>query len=200
MALVRIFALVFTGEPARRRRFEPERIRDAGGRIALAMSILAIPCIVGGFRIGVRVDPIAFVTFPGVSLPNSHLVAAGVTAAAAVLGAVVAFVVYARRLPLPSAVEPVARALGEGLYVERAYRLAAVGLVLPASRAASWVESHVVDGALDLVSDSIEFAGRPRRWLGEFRIRPMLIGYFAGVVVLGTLAVVLAGGIIGKNG
>jgi NADH-quinone oxidoreductase subunit L len=200
MALVRIFALVFTGEPARRRRFEPERIRDAGGRIALAMSILAIPCIVGGFRIGLRVDPIAFVTFPGVSLPNSHLVAAGVTAAAAVLGAAVAFVVYARRLPLPSAVEPVARALGEGLYVERAYRLAAVGLVLPASRAASWVESHVVDGALDLVSDSIEFAGRPRRWLGEFRIRPMLIGYFAGVVVLGTLAVVLAGGIIGKNG
>src|SRR5204863_334301 len=32
MALVRIFALAFTGETARRRRFEPDRIRDVGGR------------------------------------------------------------------------------------------------------------------------------------------------------------------------
>ena len=33
MALVRIFALAFSGETARRRRFEPERIRDVGGRL-----------------------------------------------------------------------------------------------------------------------------------------------------------------------
>jgi hypothetical protein len=151
-----------------------------------------------GFR--GRTDPIAFVTFPGVSLPNSHFVAAGVIAATAMLGAVVAFVVYARRVPLPAALQPVSHAMGEGLFVDRAYRLAAVGIVLPASRAASWVETRIVDGALDLVGDSIEFAGQPRRWLAEVRIRPLLIGFFAGVVALGTLAVVLAGGIIGKSG
>jgi NADH-quinone oxidoreductase subunit L len=198
MALVRIFALVFTGETARRRRFEPDRIREAD---AFTMSVLAIASLVSGIRgFRGRTDPIAFVTFPGVSLPNSHYLAAGVIAAAAVLGALVAFVVYARRVPVPSALRPVRHAMGEGLFTERAYRLAAVGLVLPASRAASWVDTRVVDGALDLVGDSIEFAGQPRRWLGEFRIRPLLIGYFAGVVVLGTLAVVLAGGIIGKTG
>jgi NADH-quinone oxidoreductase subunit L len=200
MALVRIFALVFTGETARRRRFEPERIRDAGGRIALAMSLLAIPCVVGGFRIGVRIDPIAFITFPGVSLPNSHFVAAGVIAATAVLGAVAAFVVYARRVPVPSALQPVRYAMGEGLFVDRAYRLAAVGIVLPVSRAATWVETRVIDGALELFGDSIELAGQPRRWLAEVRLRPLLIGFFAGVVALGTLAIVLAGGIIGKTG
>jgi NADH-quinone oxidoreductase subunit L len=201
MALVRIFALVFTGETARRRRFEPDRIREAGGRIALAMSVLAIACVVSGIRgFRGRTDPIAFITFPGVSLPNSHFVAAGVVAAAAALGAVAAFVVYTRRVPVPAALQPVARAMGEGLFVDRAYQLAAVGILLPASRAASWVETRVVDGALDLVGDSIAFAGQPRRWLAEVRIRTLLIGFFAGVVALGTLAVVLAGGIIGKTG
>jgi len=201
MALVRIFALVFTGETARRRRFEPDRIRDAGGRLAFTMSVLAIASVVSGIRgFRGRTDPIAFVTFPGVSLPNSHYVAAVVIAAAAVLGAAVAFVAYARRVPLPAALQPVRYAMGEGLFVDRAYQLAAVGVVLPVSRAASWVETRVIDGALDLVGDSLEFVGQPRRWLDEFRIRPLLIGFFAGVVALGAIAIVLAGGIIGKSG
>jgi NADH-quinone oxidoreductase subunit L len=201
MALVRIFALVFTGETARRRRFEPDRIRDAGGRIAFAMAVLAIACVVSGIRgFRGRTDPIAFVTFPGVSLPNSHFLAAGVIAVTAVLGSAVAFVVYARRVPMPAALRPFRQAMGEGLFIDRAYQLAAVGVVLPVSRAASWVETRVVDSALDLVSDSLEFAGQPRRWLAEVRVRPLLIGFFAGVVALGTLAVVLASGIIGKTG
>ena len=201
MALLRIFALVFTGETARRRRFEPDRIRDAGGRIALAMAVLAIACVVSGIRgFRGRTDPIAFVTFPGVSLPNSHFVAAGVIGGTAALGALLAFVVYARRVSLPDALQPVRQAMGEGLFVDRAYRLAAVGVVLRVSRVAAWVDTRVIDGALDLVGDSIAFAGQPRRWLAEARIRPLLIGFFAGVVALGTLAVVLAGGIIGKIG
>src|SRR5713101_7681751 len=160
MALVRIFALVFTGETARRRRFEPERIRDAGGRIAFAMAVLAIACVVSGIRgFRGRTDPIAFVTFPGVSLSNSHYVAAGVIAAAAGLGAVLAFGVYARRVSLPAALQPVRHAIGEGLFIDRAYQLAAAGIVLRVSRAAWWVETRVIDGALDLVGNSIEFAG-----------------------------------------
>jgi len=201
MALVRIFALVFTGETARRRRFEPDRIRDAGGRLAFTMSVLAIASVVSGIRgFRGRTDPIAFVTFPGVSLPNSHYVAAVVIAAAAALGAAVAFVAYARRLPLPAALQPVRSAMGEGLFVDRAYQLAAVGVVRRVSRAASWVETRVIDGALDLVGDSLEFVGQPRRWLAEFQIRRLLIGFFAGIVALGAIAIVLAGGIIGKSG
>src|SRR5437773_2796849 len=126
MALVRIFALTFTGETARRRRFEPERIRDVGGRLAFAMSLLAIISVVAGIRaLRSRIDLIGFVTFPGVPLPNSHYVAAVVIAGTAVLGAGVAWVIYARRVPLPAALQPVRRVMGEGLFVERAYRLGA---------------------------------------------------------------------------
>src|SRR2546428_237385 len=93
MALVRIFALAFTGETVRRRRFDPERIRDVGGRIAVAMSALAIPSVVAGIRgIRGRTDPTAFITFPGVSLPNSHYTAPGALAVTAGLGAAVAWV------------------------------------------------------------------------------------------------------------
>jgi NADH-quinone oxidoreductase subunit L len=201
MALVRIFALVFTGETARRRRFEPDRIRDAGGRIALAMSLLAIASLVAGIRpIGGRTDPIAFVTFPGVPLPNSHYVAAGVIAATAVLGAALAWVVYARRVPVPAALQPVRSAIGEGLFIDRAYRLGAIAVMLPLSRAAAWVEAHIVDGALDLISDSVAFAGRPRQWFAQVRARQLVIGLFAGVVALGAITIVLAGRIIGKGG
>jgi NADH-quinone oxidoreductase subunit L len=201
MALVRIFALVFTGETARRRRFEPERIRDAGGRIAFAMSLLAIASVVAGIRaFGSRLDPVAFVTFPGVPLANSHFVAAGVMAVTAVLGVAAAWVIYARRVPVPAALRPIRHAMGEGLFIDRAYRLGAVAVMLPLSRAAAWVEAHVVDGALDLISDSVAFAGHPRNWLAQVRARQLVIGLFAGVVALGAVTIVLAGRIIGKGG
>jgi NADH-quinone oxidoreductase subunit L len=201
MALVRIFALVFTGETARRRRFEPERIRDAGGRIAFAMSLLAIASLVSGIRSGGgRTDPIAFITFPGVPLPNSHFVAAGVIAATAFLGGVVAWVIYARRVPVPAALQPIRYAMGEGLFIERAYQLGAGAVALPVSRAAGWVEAHVVDGALDLISESVAFVGQPRQWLAQVRARQLVIGLLAAVVALGAVTIVLAGRIIGKAG
>lgn len=201
MALVRIFALLFTGETARRRRFEPERIRDAGGRIAFAMSLLAIASVVGGIRaFGSRLDPIAFITFPGVSPANSHFMAALVMAVVAVVGAAVGWVVYARRLPVPAALQPVRRAMGEGLFIDRAYRLGTAAVLLPVSRAAGWVETRVVDGAIDLIAESVAFAGQPRAWLAQVRARQLLIGLFAGVVALGAVTIVLAGRIIGKAG
>ena len=200
MALVRIFRLAFTGETARRRRFEPERIRDAGGRIATAMVILAIPCTVAGIRgIRGRTDPIAFVTFPGVTVSNSHFVAAGIIAAAAVLGAGIAWVIYARRPRPVVALEPVRQAMAEGLFVERAYQFGAAGLLMPASRAAGWIEQRV-DATVDLVADSVAFAGQPRRWLPDLRPRQLVIGLLAGLVVLATVSMMLAGRVIGKVG
>jgi len=115
-----------------------------------------------------------------------------------VLGAAVAWVIYARRLPLPAALQPVRRAMGEGLFIERAYRLGAVAVLLPASRAMGWVETHVVDGAMELIAESAAFAGEPRNWLAQVRIRQLLIGLFAGIVALGVVSILLAGRLIGK--
>ena len=200
MALVRIFALVFTGETARRRRFEPERIRDAGGRIAFAMSLLAIPSVVAGVRgFRGRTDPIGFITFPGVPLPNSHLLAGVVITVIVVLGAAVAWLIYARRVRLPVPL-PVGHAMEEGLFVERAYRLGSTAALLPISHALGWVERRVIEGAMDLITESVAYAGKPRGWLAQLRARQLLIGLFAGVVALTAITIVLAGRIIGQAG
>ena len=133
------------------------------------------------------------------AVSNSHLVAAGTIAITAIAGAAIGWVAFGRRWALPG-LEPIRWVLAEGFFVDRAYRLAAAGVLLPASRASGWVETRIVDGAIDLVSDSVAFAGQPRRWLGDLRLRQLLIGLFAGVVALAVITIVLAGRLIGKTG
>lgn len=201
IALVRIFCLVFLGETVRRRRFEPDRIRDAGGRVALAMVLLAIPSLVGGIRgFRGRTDPIAFVTFPGVPLANSHFVGAVIVAAAAIVGGGAAWLVYGRlRRPLLG-LERARVALGEGFYIDRAYGLATSRGLVALSRGLGWVDARVVDGGLDLVADSFAFAGQPRRRLPDLRLRQLAIGIVAGVVVLALIGIALAGRLTGTTG
>ena len=200
IALARIFFLVSTGETARRRRFEPERIRDASGRVAFAMLVFAIPSVVGGIRgIRGRTDPIAFVTFPGVPLANSHFLAAGVTAVAALAGVGIGWLVYARRLRPVAGFQPLRPALTEGLFIDRGYGEAARRGLLPLSWGVGWTDRRIVDGALDLVADSIAFAARPRRWLGEARARQLAIGIAAGVLALAVVSIVLSARGIGTT-
>jgi NADH-quinone oxidoreductase subunit L len=200
IALARIFFLVTTGETVRRRRFEPERIRDASGRVAFAMVLFSIPSVVGGIRgIRGRTDPIAFVTFPGVALPNSHFLAAAVTAVAALAGVGIGWLIYARRLRPVAALQPLRPGLTEGLFIDQAYGRAGRWGLLPLSRGLAWTDRRIVDGALDLVGDSIAFAARPRHWLGELRPRRLAIGIAAGVLVVALLSFVLTGRVIGTT-
>jgi NADH-quinone oxidoreductase subunit L len=200
MALVRIFCLVCLGETARRRRFEPDRIRDAGGRVAFAMLCFAIPSVVAGIRgIRGRTDPIAFVTFPGIPLPNSHFAAAGVIAVAALAGAALGWLIYGRRLRVPG-LQRANPVLAEGLYLGRGYALAVSRALLPASAALGWVERSVIDGASDLVADSLAYAGRPRRWIADLSTRQLAIGVLAGALVLGVVVMIMTGRLFGTTG
>lgn len=200
MAVGRIFCLVFTGETVRRRRFEPERIRDAGGRAAFAMVLLAIPSVVAGIRgIRGRTDPIAFVTFPRIPLANSHLTAAGIIAVAALVGITAAWLIYGRRLPVPG-LQPASAAVGEGLYLGRGYAIAGSRLLLPATTALDWADERVIDGAGDLVADSLTYAGRPRRWIPDLPLRQLAIAVLGGALVLAAVTILLAGRIFGTTG
>jgi NADH-quinone oxidoreductase subunit L len=192
LALVRVFCLAFTGETARRRRFEPERIRDSTGRAALGMVLLAIPSVAAGIRgIPGRNDPIAFVTFPRVPIANSHLVAAGLIAIAALIGAALAWLIYARRVPVPS-LQPVSPRLADGLEAERGYRLVSRAGISPLSSGIGWVDRRLLTGGGDLLADSLAFAGRPRRWLVDLWPGRLAIGVMAGIALL-ALAAVLFG-------
>ncbi len=200
MAVMRIFALVCLGETARRRRFEPDRIRDIGGRMALALVLFAIPSVVGGIRgIRGRADPIAFVTFPGVQLANSHFLGAALIAVASVVGAAAAWLLYGRRVRVV-ALEPAARLFGEGLYVPRGYALAGERGLRPLGGRAQWADETVIDGAGDLVADSLAWAARPQQWLTDLSMRQLAIAVLAGLLLLALLTIVLAGRAFGATG
>jgi NADH-quinone oxidoreductase subunit L len=191
LAVGRIFCLVCLGETARRRRFEPERIRDASGRIALAMVLFAIPSVIAGIRgIRGRTDPIAFVTFPGVTLANSHLTGALIVAVVSLAGAGIAYLVYGRRagrLALTRATRFVSHALDAG----RAYGLAFSRGVLPASRGVDLADQRVIDGGTGLVAESVEYAGQPRRLIPDLSARLLAIGLLTGLFMLALLSIVL---------
>src|SRR5207302_1129138 len=100
----------------------------------------------------------------------------------------------------PRAWQPIREALAEGLFIDRAYRLGGTAVVLPLSRATGWVETRIVDAGLDLVTESVSFAGQPRRWLTDLRARQFVIGVLAGVVALAVVSMVIASRIVGKAG
>ena len=201
MATIRIFVLVCLGETARRRRFEPDRIRDAGGRVAFAMALFAIASVVSGGvrRLPGRFDPIGFVTFPNVPLANSHLAAAGIVAIAALAGATAAWLLYGRgkRIATPA---PFETAVGEGFYVGRGYTVGAERGLVPAAERLGWLDERVVDGATGLVAASIAYAGQPRRWLRELSVRQLAIGILAGAFVLALVTILAAGRLFGTTG
>jgi NADH-quinone oxidoreductase subunit L len=199
LALFRVFALVFLGETARRRRFEPDRIRDAGGRVAFALVVLAIPAVLAGVR-GVpgRSDFLGFVTYHGLALSNSHFKAAIITAVASLLGAGAGLTLYGRRVKpaVSTRLQPAVRALQDGLYLDRGYQLAAERTLLPVGRGLRWFEVRVIDAGLSLVADSISFAFAPRGRLPRLRPQSFALALLVGLVSLAALSVLIGAGLI----
>jgi NADH-quinone oxidoreductase subunit L len=199
LSLFRIFALVFLGQTARRRRFDPERIRDVSGRAAVAMTILAIPAVVAGIRgIPGRTDFLRFILFKGLVPSNSHLHAATIATLASVLGAVVALLVYWRRLAptMATRFEGARLALRHALYVDRAYGLAVSRGLLPLSRGLGFIDHRVIDSGIELVAESVAFGSTPGGRLPRLRPQHFALGLFVGLVGLAALTILFAGHLI----
>ena len=202
VALFRIFALVFLGQTARRRRFEPERIRDAGGRVGFAMILLAVLSVLGGIRgFPGHNDFIKFVAFHSLAVANAHFSAAIIVALASLLGAAAALLLYGRKmLPAAPGLEPARQAFRHGLYVERGYGLAISRGLLPLSRALGWVERRVIQAGADLVYDSVVLAANPAARLPRLRPQHLALGLLLGLVGLGAVAVALGANLFKGTG
>ena len=199
LSLFRIFALVFLGETARRRRFEPDRIRDAGGRVAFALIVLAIPAVIAGVRgIPGRADFIGFVTYHGLVLSNSHFLAAIIVAIASLLGAAAGLALYGRRMvpDLSPRLQPAARALRDGFYLDRGYQLGVERTLLPLGRGLRWFDVHVIDAGLSLVADSISLALAPRGQLPRVRPQSFALGLLIGLLSLAAITLLVGAGFI----
>lgn len=198
--MFRMLFSVFSGPIARRRRFEPERVRDPGGRMRLGMVVLAAFAAVVGLPDLARIGPefMRFVTFPGQKLANAaSLNASLLTGIAAILGLAVAFLLYGRRVRpaarISARMPGLTRAFSRGFYLDDAYRWGTENALLRAGSLLGWVDRVLIDGAADRLGAGVAGVHRAVRWAPSLRIPQLALGVFSGLVLLALLTAALGG-------
>lgn len=198
--LFRMFFSVFSGPIARRRRFEPERIRDAGGRMVTGMVLLAAFAVTIGLPDLARIGPefVRFVTFPGQKLAHAASINGSLlTGLAAVLGLAAGFVLYGLRVVPAGGVKArlpwVQRTFSRGFFIGDAYRWGTENGLVRLGAVLGWVDRVVVDGAVDRLGAGVAAVNGPGRWAPSLRIPQFALGIFAGLVLLALLTAALGG-------
>jgi NADH-quinone oxidoreductase subunit L len=201
--LFRMFFRVFLGQTARRRRFDPDRIRDTGGRQVLAMGLLAFAAVVAGALSlpgpKVKQGLTGFVNYHGLATTassSSTTWALILTAAAAILGLLLAYILYGRRLAQRVAVSHAIRhAFEEDLYSEPAYRRVIAYSLFPVSGALRWIEHRILDRGEDEVGESLASVDWPERWRPNPRTPAYAATIAGGLVLIGLLVLLFSHGL-----
>lgn len=196
----RLFFVVFTGEPARRRAFDPKKIHESGAYITVPLVLLAILAAFVGFT-GIPGSKEGFSQFvfygrhPEVEAVN--YVAIGVSLVVALVGVAVAALFYWPRFQRFSAPAFNARyarvydwAHNKGYFDEIYQALFVRGLVLRAGAAAVWFDKNVIDYFVDGLAEGYALVSERARRLQGGRVQGYALGLFAGVLVIAVLALV----------
>jgi NADH-quinone oxidoreductase subunit L len=199
----RLLFVVFYGEIAKRRAFEPRRIHESRTAMALPLAILAVPAAIIGFA-NLPGATHAFGRFlffntfkpeqvDAVSLSLSLLF----TAAGFVVAALFYYQPWQRfeAAAFNARFAPVyAWAHNKGWFDEIYQAMLVEGLVLNAGRAVQWLDSNVIDGFVDSLAEGYGWVGGLLRRLQGGRVQGYAVGLFAGVVVLTALMLVFGSG------
>jgi NADH-quinone oxidoreductase subunit L len=188
-ALFRLFAGVFLGETARRRRFEPGRIQDVGGRARTALILLAIPTLASGLWAlpVLKGGFLSLVRLPGLKAAHLDGAALALTALVAVAGLAIGWLT-ARVTLFPG------RA---GTTVEHAFFIGdAVGLavrrgVVWGGGALAWIDRRVLDAWPGGFEEAGGMVSRLSRRIRVGRVQQTALGLVLGVVLLLALVAVL---------
>jgi NADH-quinone oxidoreductase subunit L len=196
----RLFFVVFAGEPARRRAFDPKKIHESGAYITIPLIVLSILTVVVGVW-GIPGMKIAFGQFiffgRHPELEAVNYVAIGISSAIALIGLLVAALFYYPRMQRFSATafnQRYARvydwARNKGYFDEIYQALFVNGLVMRAGHAAQWFDRHIVDSYVDGLAEGYQVASGRLRRLQTGRVQGYAVGLFAGVTVIAVLALV----------
>jgi NADH-quinone oxidoreductase subunit L len=156
---VRLFLLMFAGQMARRRAFEPKRVREVPGNLTTPMVIVVV--------LGILTT---FLAAPGTPRPFSRFLfwgkrpgpdtidwpVAGGVLLLTLAGTALAVFLWTRRARIPGAF---ARAVQQGFYVDTGYRFALEHTLLPLGRALNWVDRRVLDAFWEAVAAAVMAAG-----------------------------------------
>jgi NADH-quinone oxidoreductase subunit L len=195
----RLFFVVFTGQTAKRRAFDPKRVHESNVIILAPLVILAVLSAVTGL-LGSPLAPQGFSNFiffgakPEAEAVNGAAIAVSLGVAALGLGVAAAFYwPRYRRLSAPAFNRRFALAYewahNKG-YFDEVYRSVWVGLVLIAGHAIQWFDTHIVDGFVDGLAEGYQLGALYLRRLQSGKVQGYAIGLFAGVIVIALLALI----------
>jgi NADH-quinone oxidoreductase subunit L len=196
VAPLRMFFRVAAGELPRRRGFQPQRVREPGGRLTTPATLLAVLAVLFGFAgvPQVRANFAHFV-FAGAAPQSEAYGYAGlaVVAGLGLLGAAVAWLLHTGRMAAPRTGR-LSEALAAGLHVERAYQWAVDNVLLRAAPLLSRVDQEAGTLVLDQVGGGVEQAAEAGRRWQVGRVDAVTLSAVAGTVVVAGAVVLGATG------
>jgi len=173
--LIRVFRLVFLGEPQAKTRRTPEvGWLMAVPMMTLSVFVLMLPVMM--YRMSL-LPTLAYLNLPAVLL----LVGSGL------LGAGLGFYLPLNRAWSRSSIRPLRwfqDLLGNDFYTEKLYEITVVRLVAQLSNWSSWFDRYVVDGAVNLVGAASLLGGESLKYSASGRSQNYILTIVAGVGLL----------------
>jgi NADH-quinone oxidoreductase subunit L len=187
----RMFFIAFLGEPARRRGFVPQRVREAAPSMRWPVIILAALACVAGF-VGIPGARVTFgnLVFAGAQPQHEPFAVAGVLLGGglALIGVAVAYLIWVRPYPalarLPARMGRLAVAARNGFYVDTAYAWLVDRLVLRPAALIPRVDEGITDAVADGIADGVRAAAVEGRRLQGGRLQAYALTAFVGVVLM----------------
>ena len=196
----RLFFVVFAGEPARRRAFDPKKIHESGAYITVPLVLLAIMATFIGLT-GIPGSKQGFGQFifygrhPEVEAIN--YVAIGVSLVVALLGVLTAALFYHPRYQRFSAPAFNRRyaavydwAHNKGYFDEIYQAMFVSGLVMGTGRIAQWFDKNIIDYFMDGLAEGYSMTAARLRRLQSGRVQGYAVGLFAAVLVITVVALI----------
>ena len=173
--MVRVFRLVFLGEPQSKTRRTPEvGWLMAVPMLTLSVFVLLLPLVMNRMSL---LPPLEYFNFAAVAL----LVASGV------IGAGLGFYLPLNRAWSRSSVASLRKVqdlLGNDFYTEKIYQMTVVRLVAQLSRLSSWVDRYIVDGAVNLIGATSLIGGESLKYSASGRSQNYILTIVVGVGML----------------
>jgi len=193
---MRMFFRVALGELPKRRGFQPQRVREPGGRMTGPIAILAVLAVVGGFMGLPRVRASFFNFVYAGTAPQSQdglLAGLAVTAVVGLLGLAVAWMLHTRQLRLPH-LGRLGAAFAHELRIDEAYTWAVERALVRTAPLVGRVDHEAEHRVFDPVGGGVAAAAEAGRGWQIGRVDAVTLSAVAGVVVVAGAVVLGATG------
>ncbi len=186
--LMRIFALVFLGEPKPKTRRAPEVAwQVAIPLVSLTIITLLVPILLPLWK------------FVDIDLDAVDILGTAVLSASGLIGFAIGAYIYIKpyeagsSVPMPpkitrNAWKAVQDLLAYDLYVEQIYEYTVVFIVGGGSKVLSWIDRYLVDGSINFLGFASIFSGESLKYTVTGRLQQYVLTILIGVILIGIAA------------